>query len=185
MDFTKIDRTWCLFLDRDGVLNRRIVGDYVRSWEQFEWLEGSLQALTDLRPRFKYMFIVTNQQGIGKGLMSESQLQVIHNNLKRDVAEAGGLIDAIFYSPDLADSGSETRKPAIGMALRAKQMFGDVDLERSIMVGDSPSDMKFGADSNMKNVLISEDQNVEKDLNIPVEAVFPDLLTFSQQFGNE
>lgn len=61
---------WCLFLDRDGVINRQVVGDYVRNWRQFEWLPGAARALKKLRAWAPYIVVVTNQQGVGAGLMS-------------------------------------------------------------------------------------------------------------------
>ena len=72
------EENWTLFLDRDGVINRRLPGAYVQHWDQFEFLPGVLPALSILANYFAHLIIVTNQQGIGKGLMTESDLQKIH-----------------------------------------------------------------------------------------------------------
>lgn len=73
---------WCLFLDRDGVINRQVVGDYVRNWRQFEWLPGAARALKKLRAWAPYIVVVTNQQGVGAGLMSAVDVMVIHRHLQ-------------------------------------------------------------------------------------------------------
>ena len=66
----KIDRGWTLFLDRDGVINRRIVDDYVKSWDQFKFLPGVPDAIKRLAGVFGRIIVVSNQQGIGIGLMT-------------------------------------------------------------------------------------------------------------------
>lgn len=152
----QFDRTWSLFLDRDGVINRQIKGDYVRSFDQFEWLPGSLETIVSGAAVFGRIFIVTNQQGIGKGLMTITDLEDIHRQLVDTVSRAGGRIDKVYYSPYLAAEQHPFRKPEIGMALQAKMDFPEVDFEKSIMVGDSASDILFGKKAGMKTVLIHE-----------------------------
>ena len=72
------NRSWTLFLDRDGVINRRLPGAYVQSWEAFHWLPGALEAIAGLTQNVGRAFVVTNQQGIGKGLMTVASLELIH-----------------------------------------------------------------------------------------------------------
>jgi histidinol-phosphate phosphatase family protein len=116
-----INAEWSLFLDRDGVINERIPGDYVKNCEQLILLPGVVDALKIFSGRFKYIFVVTNQQGIGKGLMSEDELAIIHNFMTEKIEKAGGRIDRIYYSPYLESAHHHTRKPAPGMALQAKK----------------------------------------------------------------
>lgn len=151
-----IDTTWTLFLDRDGVLNRKIDHDYVRNWTQFEFLPGVPEALAICAQKFGRIIIVTNQRGVGRGLMSEVDLLAIHEQLKREVNAAGGRIDAIFYCTDTTDEGSTHRKPMPGMGYDAKNLFPEIDFQKSIIVGDSASDMAFGENLGMKTVLISQ-----------------------------
>jgi len=66
----QIDKSWTLFLDRDGVINKKIDNDYVKAWEQFEFLPGVIEALKILSAKFGKIIIVTNQQGVGRQLMS-------------------------------------------------------------------------------------------------------------------
>ena len=150
-----IDKTWILFLDRDGVINKKIDGDYVRNLNQFEWLDGVPQAFLQLSGIFGRIFIVSNQQGIGKGLMTMQQVETIHNHIIKSIHDLGGRIDAIYFAPQLKSENSSYRKPGIGMALQAKKDFPEIDFTKSIMVGDSMSDMEFGKAAGMKTVLIT------------------------------
>lgn len=146
---------WTLFLDRDGVLNRRLVGDYVQRPADFEWLPGVLRALQVLRKRFARMVIVTNQQGIGKGLMSEGDLSRVHDRLQTDAAAFGVGFDGIYHCPALAIDRDPCRKPGPGMALQARRDYPEIDFARSVMVGDSPSDVGFGESLGMYTVGIT------------------------------
>ncbi|MBR6117677.1 MAG: HAD-IIIA family hydrolase [Paludibacteraceae bacterium] len=141
-----------LFLDRDGVLNRQIIGDYVRNWSQWEWLPGVLEAMPALSKRYKRIFIVTNQQGVGKGFMTEADLEDVHRHMLADIEAAGGRIDRVYVCTDLESTHSPNRKPEIGMALQAQHDFPEVDFHRSVMVGDSKSDEIFAQRSRMRFV---------------------------------
>jgi D-glycero-D-manno-heptose 1,7-bisphosphate phosphatase len=132
-----------LFLDRDGVINQRIPGDYVKSPETFEPMPGLGEAMRLLTNHFDLILVVTNQQGIGKGLMGEFELAEVHRHLRAFVTDAGGRIDAIYHCPHLKEANCTCRKPATGMAWQALQDFPDMDLENAWMVGDSVSDMVF------------------------------------------
>lgn len=139
-----------LFLDRDGILNKHLLGDYVRNWSMWEWLPGILEAMPVLAKRFKRIFIVTNQQGVGKGLMTEADLEDVHRHMLADIEAAGGRIDGVYVSTALESEKSPNRKPEIGMALQAQRDFPEVDFHRSVMVGDSKSDELFAQRSRMR-----------------------------------
>ncbi len=156
LDF-EIDHSWTLFLDRDGVINRRRIGDYVKTWEEFEFLPGSLEAIVDFSKWFHVLVVVTNQQGIGKGLMSENDLNSIHKQMVKSIKDAGGRIDKVYHCPNLRSDHAECRKPKPGMGMQAQKDFPSIDFSKSIMVGDSISDMQFGEALGMKNIFISED----------------------------
>lgn len=169
-----VDHTWTLFLDRDGVLNRKIDHDYVRNWQQFEFLPGVKDALAVFAQKFGRIVIVTNQRGVGRGLMSETDLHEIHMQLMDEVEQAGGRIDAIFYCPDITDEGSTHRKPKPGMAFDAKNLFPEIDFSKSIIVGDSGSDMEFGKNLGMITVLIGDKPKPAADI------LLPSLIKFSE-----
>jgi histidinol-phosphate phosphatase family protein len=134
---------WCLFLDRDGVINRQIVGDYVRSWRQFQWLPNAATALKTLRDWAPHLVIVTNQQGIGKGLMSVQDVEGIHRKLRTELALEGVTIDAVQVCPHLEAANCHCRKPSPGMVLEWLRKNPENHASLSIVVGDSGRDMEL------------------------------------------
>lgn len=153
-------KKWSLFLDRDGVLNQRLINDYVKTPEEFRWNDSALKCLEFFAERFGNIVVITNQQGVGKGLMNDKQLDAIHSKMLNDARESGGRINKVYYCPDLENSGSFLRKPSIGMALQARKDFPDINFRRSVMVGDTFTDMLFGKRLKMKTILISPDSSV-------------------------
>lgn len=151
---------WALFLDRDGVINRRITGGYVKRWEEFFFLDGVLASLATLKNIFRYILIVSNQQGVGKGLMSAADLHLIDRKMKEFIAKSGGRIDAAYYSTYLETEAHPDRKPGIGLGMKAKEDFPGIDFSKSVMAGDTLTDMEFGRKLGMINVLISTDPEV-------------------------
>lgn len=152
--FGAIDKSWTLFLDRDGVINHRLIGDYVKSTAEFHLLDGVAEAIRLASETFGRIIVVTNQQGIGKGLMTERNLSEIHAYCLDMIQAAGGHIDRFYFAPELAAAGSSLRKPDTGMGLLAQQDFPEIDFNRSVMIGDSDSDIAFGRRLGMKTVYI-------------------------------
>jgi D-glycero-D-manno-heptose 1,7-bisphosphate phosphatase len=158
-----IDETWTLFLDRDGVLNHEISGDYVRNIEQLVLYENIKETIAIFNKKFKHIIIVTNQRCVGKGIIDEDQLLTIHKHLLNEINTDGKGIDKIYFAPNL-ENDAHYRKPQIGMALQAQRDFISIDFSKSIMVGNSPSDMGFGYNAGMKNVFVTTTKTTE---NIP------------------
>jgi D-glycero-D-manno-heptose 1,7-bisphosphate phosphatase len=179
----KIDKTWSLFLDRDGVINKRIVGGYVSSWDQFEFLTGVLDALKLLSGNFTRIFIVSNQQGVGKGLMTDDDVKALHFRMAEEIVKAGGKIDKTYYCPSLEEDHSIMRKPNIGMALKARKEFPGITFKQSVMVGDSISDMIFGKRLKMKTVLLSQDSSLIRKGADFIDFVFDDLHSFAKFYS--
>ena len=148
MDLRDTSNDWTLFLDRDGVLNYEKNDDYILNWEEFQFYPTTLEALALLRKQFARIFLVTNQKGVGKGLMSLEDLENIHANMLSAIQEKGGNLDHIFFCSDI-NSDSPNRKPNPGMAFQAKTLYPEVDFTKSIMVGNRPSDMAFGKNAGM------------------------------------
>jgi D-glycero-D-manno-heptose 1,7-bisphosphate phosphatase len=179
-----IDRSWTLFLDRDGVINRRIPGGYVVRWEEFEFIPGVPVALKDLSRSFGRIIVVSNQQGIGKGLMTVHDADLIHGSMVRQVEGARGRIDLVLFSPHLEEEGSQMRKPNTGMALEAKKRFPEIDFRKSVMAGDSESDLQFGRNAGMKTVLISNDAECIQRLAGLYDLTAPYLLSFAKDLSS-
>jgi D-glycero-D-manno-heptose 1,7-bisphosphate phosphatase len=152
LDLTKIDRTWTLFLDRDGVINHD-KSPYTLSAAEFEIYDGVIDAIRKFSSIFNRIFVVTNQRGVGRRLMTEDALLEIHEKMTTAILAAGGRIDKIYYCTAVDDNHPD-RKPTPGMALRAMKEHPDVAGDRSIMVGNNISDMKFGKAAGMYTVLL-------------------------------
>ncbi len=159
--FTKTLSAKFLFLDRDGVINKHLPGDYVKNVEQFEFLPGVLEALVQFSAYFTHIVVVTNQQGIGKGLYSEEDLNGVHTFMIEKITEAGGHLDAVYFCPSLKKNNDQCRKPNVGMGLQAQRDFPDIDFKQSVMIGDSMSDMQFGRNLGMFTIWISSDEGKE------------------------
>jgi histidinol-phosphate phosphatase family protein len=179
LQLSSVNREWTLFLDRDGVINKRIEGGYVTTPDQFEFLPGVTEAIARFSSKFGKIIVVSNQQGIGKGVMTEDDLTAIHRMMTGKVKEAGGRIDAIYFAPQRASHRSFLRKPAIGMALKAKKDFPGISFRTSIMAGDTISDMRFGRRAGMHTIFIADDPAQARNFPSLIDLRFPDLRSFA------
>ena len=133
-----------LLLDRDGVINELRPGDYVKSIGEFEWRKGVKDALRDAAAKFPRIYVVTNQRGVGKGIMTRDALDGIHLWMTAEIAAAGGRIDGIYACTSVSDS-DPCRKPNRGLFDLILKDHPEVDPSRTLMVGDSPSDRQFAS----------------------------------------
>lgn len=173
----QIDNSWTLFLDRDGVINEEIAGSYVTNWDEFNFCEGSIGAIAQLNEVFGRIVVVSNQRGVGKGIMSIDDLKNIHQHMTAEVAANGGRIDRVYVCTAL-DDNDHNRKPNTGMAVQAKEDFPEIDFKRSVMVGNNHSDMEFGKRLGMHTVFLT---TVRKPYELPhdlVDEQFPSLTTW-------
>ena len=157
-----------LFLDRDGVINKKIEGGYVTKWEELEFLPGIFDSLKFLSSIFKRIIVVTNQRGVSKGLLTIKELEHIHDKMIKTIVKRGGRIDKIYFCPCDPEINSECkcRKPQLEMAFEAKRDFPEIVFSYSIMVGDSEEDIMFGKNLKMFTVFLGESsQKVKPDLS--------------------
>jgi len=133
-----------LFLDRDGVLNVRKLNGYIQSIDEFTLLPLVRQALQLLQPRFDYIFVVTNQQGVAKGLMTQEDVEQIHAYMLKRLSAHDIHIHAVYAAYDHAETEPNARKPNPNMGHWAVRDFPDINFRKSLMVGDTLSDMQFG-----------------------------------------
>jgi histidinol-phosphate phosphatase family protein len=131
-----------IFLDRDGVIieNR---ANYVRSWADVEFIPGALSALAKLKDSSYKIVIITNQAGIGHGIISRAAVEEINERLKHVIQSMNGRIEKIYLCPHKPADGCNCRKPKPGMILDAAQDF-NIDLKHSILIGDNLSDIQAG-----------------------------------------
>lgn len=142
-----------LLLDRDGTINVHIIGDYVRCWDDFEFIPGVLDVMPVFARHFKHIFIVTNQRGIGKGMYTEEDLYDIHTKMIKEIEKAGGRIDRIYYCTSLDETDCR-RKPGRGMFDDILRDFPDVNPKSTIMIGDGEVDMQFARNCGIKGIKI-------------------------------
>jgi histidinol-phosphate phosphatase family protein len=178
------DYDWTLFLDRDGVLNKRPGTGYVTHPSDFIWVPGSLSAVVRLKNTFKHIIVITNQQGIGKEVMKREDLFLIHEQMLRDVQTAGGKIDAIYFAEGLRYADSFNRKPSQGMFLQAKNEFREIDPCKTIIAGDTFTDMMFGHRLGLHTVLISNSGIQSGRYRHIVDYHFNDLADFANYIIN-
>jgi len=143
-----------VFVDRDGVINKKLTeGRYVTSIEEFEFLPGSLDALAQLASYGQTVVVVTNQQGVGKGLLSVDDLASIHAFMTDKVASAGGFISQICACPHLAGT-CECRKPMVGLFEQAQERDQSIVFEQSVVIGDSSCDIEAGERIGARTMLV-------------------------------
>ena len=178
INLNSIDNTWTLFLDRDGVINHEKHKDYIHNWDEFTFYEGVTKAIAVFSKIFNRIIVVTNQKGIGKGVTQLTDLQLIHKNMIDEIKIAGGKIDAVYFCPDVEDE-SPNRKPNPGMGLQAVQDFPEIDLTKSIIIGNTLSDMQFGRNLGVKTIFLPTTRP-EVDLHdTRIDGVYDSLIAFA------
>src|ERR1700733_12321710 len=163
MNVTLIIIVRYVFLDRDGVLNRKMPeGVYVSDWAQFEWLPGAVEAVARMKHAGLTVIVVSNQRGIALGRLTTMQLDRIHDNMQAQLARNDARLDAIYYCPH--DHGEcRCRKPDTGLFGQAFQSFPQANAGNSVMIGDSLSDIQAGQRLGMKTIFIQGEPDRQKD----------------------
>lgn len=168
-----------VFLDRDGVLNPHIPGDYLYAADKLVVLPGVALAVRRLNDAGVPVIVISNQQGVGKGLMTMEDLLAIERRMGEALAhEAGAHLDHCYYSTELAAANSPRRKPGPGMLLEAAQDFS-LTLAHTVFAGDSPTDIEAGHAARVgKTILLLSGGTpayAEGDFYPAPDLVFPDL----------
>jgi D-glycero-D-manno-heptose 1,7-bisphosphate phosphatase len=150
-----------VFLDRDGVINRKLPeGSYVRSWSEFDLLPGVPEAIRRLNGAGLRVLVVSNQRGIALGLYTLETVQEIHSEFQKLLKSYGTSIGGFYFCPhDRAECGC--RKPLPGLFENAVADFPDISAEASVMIGDSLSDIEFGR-LGMRTVFVQSDASRQK-----------------------
>lgn len=156
-----------LFLDRDGVINERIVGGYVRTPAEFVLLPDVLPILRAAQTSGRVLVLITNQQGVGKGLMTNEDLTRVHEHMQHVLQDRLGFgLDAIYACTSLASANDPRRKPSPGMLLEAIRDL-DLDPAASVFLGDSVSDAQAGRAAGIRTVLVGDHPPDAADVVVP------------------
>lgn len=149
-----------IFLDRDGVINKKAPkADYVKKWEEFEFLSGAVEAIKNLTSKGFDIYLITNQPGVARGLMTKQDLDSIHQKMQEELEKNGGKIKAIYACMHNWDEGCECRKPKPGLLFQAARE-NYLDLTKIIFIGDDERDEKAGKLAGCKTILIDDKKNL-------------------------
>jgi D-glycero-D-manno-heptose 1,7-bisphosphate phosphatase len=149
-----------VFLDRDGVINRNLPA-YVRSWEEFVFLDGVIDALRHLARTDLAVIVASNQSAVNRGFTSLEKVDEINTKMVAAVERQGGRIDAVLYCPHRPDEGCGCRKPEPGLLLAAAGRFA-IDLRRSYFIGDAISDVEAALAAGVQPLLVLTGQGCEQ-----------------------
>ena len=139
----------CVFLDRDGVINEKAETDhYVRNWNEFRFLPNIADWIRIFNALGYLVIVITNQRGIARGIMTQESVDEIHTRMVAALAGLGARIDDIFVCPHQHDA-CNCRKPKPGLIFRAQAKW-DIDITRSLMIGDSDDDANLAAVCGMR-----------------------------------
>jgi histidinol-phosphate phosphatase family protein len=146
-----------IFIDRDGVINRDPGGwtkhNYVTKWDEFFFIDGSIEALKRLKEAGYKIYLISNQGGIGRGYFTQKDLDEINRKMLAEIKKGSGKIDQLYYCPHHEGDNCECRKPKTGLiekAIRSKE----VDLKNTFIIGDTLRDIEAGKRMGMKTILV-------------------------------
>lgn len=152
-----------VFFDRDGVLNRD--HGYTYRQQDFQWMPGAIETIRYFNELGYYVFVVTNQSGVARGYYTEQDIAILHDFMNRELMQKGGHIDGFYYCPHHPQGKVEKynmicncRKPAAGMLIQALEEW-NVDVEKSLLIGDKISDLQAAEAVGIKGYLFA-DENV-------------------------
>ena len=162
-----------VFLDRDGVINKDSP-DYVKSWSEFEFIPGSLDAIKILAEYNYSVVVITNQSIINRKMASPDDLEFTHAMMKKAVKESGGEIKEIFFCPHKPEEGCKCRKPEPGLILEAQKKYG-IDVKNSVMVGDSAKDIECARRAGCRFAVLVKTGNYQQAVSVLEEKkIYPD-----------
>jgi len=174
-----VNDRWTVFLDRDGVINYEKENNYILNWDEFEFYPGVTDAIRILSNRFDKVVVVSNQRGVGRGLMTEEDLLDIHRRMTLEIMEDGGRIDKIYYCM-ATEPNHFCRKPNPGMALQAARDFPSIDFSKSLMVGNKSSDMEFGRNAGTYTIYLKTTHPEQRLPHPDIDLAFDSLIDFAK-----
>lgn len=168
-----------IFLDRDGTLN--VDKGFVHRREDWEFTDRAVEALRGLRDAGYALAVVTNQSGVGRGYFGLEDVLVLHEYVRQQLARQGVKLDAIAICPHAPDDGCDCRKPRTGMARQIEAQLGEpVAYERSWVIGDKLSDLRFGQALGVRVALLRSRYWDEDQLPAPPTLIADSLYESAQ-----
>ncbi len=174
--------TKVVFLDRDGVINEFPGrGSYITKVKNFHFIEGALTAIRQLTEAGVVVFVVSNQQGVGKGIYSKDKLRRITKKMLQGVKNSGGKIKKVFYCTHLVAEGCSCRKPGVDSIERGLKLVNQTlhDAKKAYFVGDALSDIQAGKNAGCKTIFVLSGRSNRRDVrqaNIDPDHISKDLL---------
>ena len=168
-----------IFLDRDGVINK-YPGDklYVTSLRKFRFLPLARKAITLFSKAGYRIFVASNQAGVGKGIYTQKTLDLITARMLKDIEQAGGKINKVYYCTHRKEAGCSCRKPKPGLLKKAAQEF-KFSLKGTYFIGDTMRDVLTARAAGCKSILVltgKEKLANQKNWEAKPDFVFKDLL---------
>lgn len=165
-----------LFLDRDGVIieNRP---NYVRTWDDVQWLDSAVRALARIHALPHAIVLVTNQSGVGRGLIPRATADEINRRVVAHITACGGRVDAVYMCPHAPVDLCDCRKPQPGMLLQAAADL-DLDLSQSIMIGDALTDIAAGRNAGVRHTALLETGRGATQHRLPAAAAYQPLTVY-------
>ena len=149
-----------IFLDRDGTLNVKAPkGDYIKKPDAFKFLPGVVEALKKFYDAGYELYVVSNQSGIARGFMTESDLAAIHEKMQKELARHGVAFSGIYYCPHGWNDGCECRKPKPGLLYQAAREH-DINLSRALFIGDDERDKEASDAVGAHTVLVPSEEGL-------------------------
>lgn len=165
-----------MILDRDGTIN--IDSGYVHKIEDFKFIPGTFHALSKFQENF-FLFIYTNQAGIGYGLYSEEEFKKVNNYMLNRLKAEGIEIKKVLYCPHRPEDNCECRKPKTGLLEQLIHNYS-IDRKKSYVVGDKTVDIKFGENAGMNTILVETGKTgMDGEYDVKPMFIFKDLLAAS------
>lgn len=150
-----------IFLDRDGVINEKLEGDYVKKWEEFKFLHGAIEGIKMANDKKIPVYLITNQSGIGRGKMTYEDFVLVHKQMFEEMALKGAHLDDVFVCPHAPEENCSCRKPKPGMIFQAKGKYPEIDLKNSWFIGDSDIDVEAGRSAGCHTYKIKKNESLK------------------------
>jgi D-glycero-D-manno-heptose 1,7-bisphosphate phosphatase len=164
LNSSKSRKQKAVFLDRDGVINKRR-DDYVKSIKEFVFLPNVVRSIKKLNKEGYLIIVITNQSVVNRGIITKNELDNIHFHMIHELKKKSCVIDKVYFCPHKPDENCQCRKPRLGMIKQAVEDF-NIDISSSWMIGDSDSDIEAAKLARLQWVLVEKTIDLSYAVNV-------------------